>query len=347
MEVTGFTALTTWLERHQVPLYVSAMGMGVLIGLTFPQAAPFLGPLINPSIAVMLWATFLSIPLTRLAEGFRDLRFLATVLALNFVAVPAVVWALTRPLAEHPELLLGVLLVLLVPCIDWVIVFTGLAGGDSSRMTAAAPLLMVTQMVVLAPLLVLIGGPGLMVEIAPAPFLTALLGLLVLPLAAAAVVQGLAPRFRGAARVQGIGQGLMVPALMMVLLVVTASQVPAVGARWAQLAWTVPVFVGFVVVMVALSSTVVRLSRMTTPVGRAIVFSSVARNSLVVLPFALALADGAPGTGRELIPLVVLTQTLVELVAMVVLLRVVPWLLPVRRTSLRLPPVRNFPRRRG
>lgn len=35
-------------------------------------------------------------------------------------------------------LLLGVLLVLLTPCIDYLIVFTGLAGGARARLLAAA-----------------------------------------------------------------------------------------------------------------------------------------------------------------------------------------------------------------
>jgi ACR3 family arsenite efflux pump ArsB len=56
--------------------------------------------------------------------------------------------------------------------------------------------------------------------------------------------------------------------------------------------------------------------------GRALVFTSVTRNSLVVLPLALALP-----AGYELAPAVVVTQTLVELCGMVVLTRVVPaWL---------------------
>lgn len=67
--------------------------------------------------------------------------------------------------------------------------------------------------------------------------------------------------------------------------------------------------------------------------SRALVFTSVTRNSLVVLPLALALPDG-----YELVPAVVVTQTLVELTGMVVLTRVVPvWLLSEPPTPLSLP----------
>ena len=53
--------------------------------------------------------------------------------------------------------------------------------------------------------------------------------------------------------------------------------------------------------------------------SRALVFTSVTRNSLVILPLTLVLP-----TGYELTPAVVVTQTLVELAGMVVLIRMVP-----------------------
>lgn len=52
-------------------------------------------------------------------------------------------------------------------------------------------------------------------------------------------------------------------------------------------------------------------------------FSGVTRNSLVVLPLVLALP-----AAYDLAPLVVVTQTLVELIVMVVFVRVIPRLLP-------------------
>ena len=62
-----------------------------------------------------------------------------------------------------------------------------------------------------------------------------------------------------------------------------------------------------------------RLARLDVPVSRALVFGGVTRNSLVVLPLALALPERL-----ALTPFVVVTQTLVELVGMVVLVRLVP-----------------------
>lgn len=325
--------MVAWLERHQVPLYLATMVLGAALGLVLPAATAAWEPAVPPLIAVLLWSTFLGIPLTQLGDGLRDRRFLLVLLGLNFVVVPALAWLLTRPLTGHPELVLGILVVLLVPCIDWVIVFAGLTGGDRARLTAAAPLLMLAQMLLLGPLLWLLAGPDVPLRIEPGPFLSALVWMLLVPLGAAVVVQLAArrgggadddPRASRAARgVESLGQALMVPALMLVLLTVIASQIAAVRGRLAEIALSVPVYVAFLVLMTAATVLVARAARLPVASARATVFSATARNSLVVLPLAVAVADQAP-----LVPLAVVTQTMVELVGMVVLVRVVPRLLP-------------------
>lgn len=321
--------MVAWLERHQVPLYLATMVLGAALGLAFPAVTSTWEPAMPPLIAVLLWSTFLGIPLTQLGDGLRDRRFLLVLLGLNFLVVPVVAWLLTRPLTGHPELVLGILVVLLVPCIDWVIVFAGLAGGDRARLTAAAPLLMLAQMLLLGPLLWLLAGSDVPLRIEPGPFLSALVWMLLVPLGAAVVVQ-LAARRGDDARAscaargfESLGQALMVPALMLVLLTVIASQVAAVRGQLAEIALSVPVYVAFLVLMTALTVLVVRAARLPVASARAAVFSATARNSLVVLPLAVAVADQAP-----LIPLAVVMQTMVELVGMVMLVRLVPRLLP-------------------
>jgi ACR3 family arsenite transporter len=75
----------------------------------------------------------------------------------------------------------------------------------------------------------------------------------------------------------------------------------------------------FLVVMAGLGVAVARLFRLTPRDGRAIVFTGATRNSLVVLPLALALPDAFGVAG-----IVIVTQTLVEVVGMVIYVRVVP-----------------------
>lgn len=308
----------SWAERHQVAVYLSAIAAAVLVGWSVP-GAPALAPAITPVLGLLLFATFLAVPFSSLGRAFSDLRFLGALLVVNFVVVPVVVLGLSRTVAGHEALLLGVLLVLLAPCVDYVIVFTGLAGGAVDRLLAAAPLLMLAQMLLLPVYLLLLAGPAAVALVEVGPFVEAFVLLILLPLAAAALVQRAASGVAAARRLESATATAMVPLMALTLFSVIASQVRGVGEQLADLAAVVPLYAGFLVLMVPIGILAARLARLDVPVSRALVLGGATRNSLVVLPLALALPERL-----ALTPLVVVTQTLVELVGMVVLVRLVP-----------------------
>lgn len=318
----GVSNAAAWAERRQVPLYVAAIGVGSLVGLSAPSVAPGLTRAITPLLAALLYVTFLQVPVGRLAAGLADRRFLAAVLTVNFIVVPLVVAAMFGFLPGDPALRFGVLLVLLCPCIDYVIVFCGLAGGDARRLLAVTPVLLVAQLVALPPLLALFLGPDLAAVVEVRPFLEAFVGLIVIPLLAAWATQRWAGRRRAGAEFSRGASATMLPLMMLVLGTVVASQLPAVGHRFDEVAATVPFYVAFLLIMLLLGAGVARLFRLDCAGRRAVVFGGATRNSLVVLPLALALP-----AGMELAAAVVVTQTLVEVLGMVVFLRVVPALI--------------------
>ncbi|MCM3847017.1 arsenic resistance protein [Pseudonocardia sp. DR1-2] len=319
--------LVAWWDRHQVALYLAAILAGALLGLLAPRVAPALAASVTPLLALLLFATFLAVPLADLARALTGTRFPVVVLVANAVVVPPVAIGLSRWVADDRGLLVGVLLVLLTPCIDYVVVFTGLAGGARAQMLAATPLLMVAQMLLLPGYLWLAAGPEVLAVVEAGPFLHAFLVLVLAPLAAAALVQGLRRRRPAgrAVRVEGAVAGTMVPLMAATLAAVVGSQTAAVGAQALTLVRLVPLYLAFVVAAVVIGLLTARVARLDVPATRAVVFSVTTRNSLVVLPLALAL----PGA-LALAPLAVVTQTLVELVALVVLVRLVPVLVPAR-----------------
>ncbi|GAA0546019.1 arsenic resistance protein [Paractinoplanes ferrugineus] len=308
-----------WWDAQQIPLYLAAIAVGAIAGLAAPQWAPGLTHAINPVLALLLFATFLGVPLVEVGRALRDIRFLGTVLAVNFLVMPTVTFGLSRFVAGDRGLLLGVLLVLLTPCVDYVIVFTGLAGGARARLLAAAPLLMAAQMLLLPVYLYLFAGSDVLAVVDIEPFLEAFLVLIAVPLAAAALVQAAAPRHRAGRAVEEAMAAAMVPLMMATLAVVIGSQIAAVGAEAVALLQVVPLYAAFVVIAVLIGRLAGRIARLDVPATRAIMFSVATRNSLVVLPLALALPQAL-----HIAPLAVVTQTLVELIAMVVLVRLVP-----------------------
>lgn len=311
--------MTRFMDRFQIPLYLAALAVGALAGWWAPGLGGLAAPAVTPVLAALLYVTFLGIPLRRVGEGLRDLRFMACLVIVNFAVVPVIVFALVRAFSLEGPVLIGVLLVLLTPCIDYVIVFSGLAGAANDRLLAASPVLLVLQMLTLPLYLWWFLGADVAVAVHWGTFAQALAVVIVVPLVAAAVTQWAAARSPVARRWGRLAGGAMVPLMMLTLATVVASQIALVGSSAQALLPLVPVYVSFAALMTALGWAAGRLAGLRVRERRAVLFSGVTRNSLVVLPLALAVPDG---TG--LAPLAVLTQTLVELLVMLALVGLVP-----------------------
>ncbi|MEU0158754.1 arsenic resistance protein [Streptomyces sp. NPDC006261] len=313
------------MEHRQVAIHLVAMALGALLGLAAPSAGPGLEHLINPVLGALLFVTFLQVPAAELLRSLRDGRFLSAALVVNFVVVPLVVAALFTFLPADRAVRLGVLLVLLCPCVDYVIVFSGLAGGSARRLLAVTPVLLVAQMVLLPGFLYVFLGAGLAGIVEVGPFLEAFAFLIVIPLALAWGLQAWAGRRESGRKVSDAATTAMIPLMAATLLVVVASQVPKVGGNLTDVAAVVPFYAAFLVVLAFAGKAVALLFRLDVPGGRAVVFSGATRNSLVVLPLALSLPDR-----YAIAAVVVVAQTLVEVVGMVLYVRAVPRLLPAQ-----------------
>lgn len=310
------------LERRQAWLYLLALALGLGLGRTWPTLGAALAAALWPLLALLLFATFVQVPLLHLRAAFADRRFLAAALLGNFVLAPLAVALLLPLLPPDPALRLGVLLVLLVPCTDWFLPFNQLGGGDPARAIAVTPLHLLLQLLLL-PLwlgwLGWLGGPVLgAVALAPASAWPALL-LVLLPLLAALACE----RWLDARPARGVWRERLawwpVPLLALVVLTIAASQA---AAAWAALPlWprVVPVYLLWLLLAALLARVLARLLRLPVAQGRTLAFSFGTRNSFVVLPFTLALP-----AGWDTAALAIVLQALVELLGMLVFVWWVP-----------------------
>lgn len=314
------------LEEKQVWVYAVALAAGAMLGSWKPDFGAGLEFLINPVLAVMLYGMFAQIPFLHLRRSFSNRRYTVALLSVNFVVVPILVWLLTRLLPQHPPLLLGVYLVLLTPCIDYVIVFTHLGQGDARLVLASTPLLLVTQILLLPAYLWLFMGNEAAKVMGAAPFVTAFLVLIVVPLGLALATEFWAKRRKtGAAWLEGTAW-LPVPFMALTLFLVVASQIGRIEQHFSTVVQAVPIYVAFLVIMPILARLAASAFRLDVGAGRALIFSTATRNSLVVLPLALALPDA-----WIVVPAVIVTQTLVELVGELFYIQLVPRLVPRRK----------------
>lgn len=316
--------MADFLEKHQVALYLLALVTGG--AASFLPGAPVLAePLVSPALAALLLVTFLCIPLRQTLTEKPAPGFLPGLLVLNFLLVPGLL-ALLLALTPVPDaLLFTAALVLLAPCIDYVVVFCGLAGGSARRLLAATPLLLGAQILAVPLWLYLLGQVGLWsaAPVTPAAlragWLPAVLALAVVlvPLLLAWILQGT----RAAHRAQGYAQAGMVPLMLAVLFLTAAAHTHSLAGEWASLAPLVPVYAIFALLTGVLSWWASRylLRPAAHPDRLALTFSAVTRNALVVLPIVLglsALAKDAGVPAAALMPIAVVTQTLVELLVM-------------------------------
>ncbi len=308
------------LEQNQIPVYFATVLLAVALGLLAPSLAPGLGALVTPAIAVLMYAMFLQIPFLDLRQGLSNKRFMAALLLANFILIPLLVWALTRGLVEHPAILVGALLVLLTPCIDYVVVFTHIGKGDSRLMLAATPILLLLQLVLLPVYLGLMLGAHSGVVVSVGPFIEAFVCLIVAPMILAVLTTSLSRRSKVVNAWNDAWAWLPVPAMALVLLVVIGSQITSVVRDIDLLAPVIPVYVGFLLLAPLMGMLASRLFKLPAMTARAVTFSASTRNSLVVLPLALALPEGIRGLAAA----AVITQTLVELVGELIYIRLIP-----------------------
>jgi ACR3 family arsenite efflux pump ArsB len=228
-------------------------------------------------------------------------------------------WFYVMALIAGGWVLMGVYLVLLTPCIDYVIVFTQLGKGDEKLMLAATPLLFVVQMILLPGYLWLFMGSDAAAIMKAGPFVEAFLLLIVVPLLLAVMTQVLCKKGVGAQRLLHATAWLPVPMMALALVVVVASQIGKVYNDLNSIVNVIPIYAVYLIIMPFISRFIAKLFQLDTGAGRALIFSAATRNSLVVLPLALSLSP----EWATIVAAVIVTQTIVELAGELIYIRLV------------------------
>lgn len=315
------------LEKYQVFIYLVAITAGLTVGIMSPDYSAFLEALLWPVLGLLLYTTFSQILLSRLLQAFHNRRFMLAAVVGNFVILPLIVWGLMGLGPDIPAVQLGILLVLLLPCTDWFITFTHLGGGDTSSAVAFSPVSLLLQLLLLPMYLWLFLGTDITASVIQRELIMAFFGLIVLPLVAAFITEKWVDQKLGREWLLVRLGWLPVPLLAVVVFVIAAAQVSGVLDALAVLPALLLLFTAFLVIAGGLSVVISKAFGLPSDQGRVLAFSLGSRNSFVVLPLALTLP-----AGYELTVVVIVFQSLVELVGMAVYLWWVPQKLHPLRT---------------
>lgn len=233
-------------------------------------------------------------------------------------AIPLLIAVVVQFLPPDPLVLLGVLLVLLTPCIDYVVTFSHLGRADARLLLAATPTLLVMQMLLLPVYLGLLLGNDAATLVQPGPFIQAFVWLIAAPFALAGATQLWAARSHSGKRAFAVLGLLPVPATAVVLFIVVLAVLPQLGPAIDAALGVIPFYILFAMIAPLIGWGVGRLFRLDPAAARAVAFSAGTRNSLVVLPLAIAVPGAIP-----VLPAIIVTQTLVELISELVYVRLI------------------------
>ena len=153
------------VNKFQSFIVLGMVVLGILIGqISFIQI--YSEYLIMPSLTIMLFLVFIQVPLKEIGSSLKNIKFTLTSIIINFVWTPIIVFILGRLfLNDNSELLIGFIMLMVTPCTDWYLIFTGIAKGNVALGSSVLPLNLILQLLMLPFYILLIGGTSVDIDV--------------------------------------------------------------------------------------------------------------------------------------------------------------------------------------
>lgn len=298
--------------------------IGIILGLSSTAIATFFKALTTPAIIILMISMFCQLPLNNLKSQFTNLKFIIVLLLSNFIFIPLLVWILITIFnIQSGPIQLGLYLVLLMPCIDYVIVFTSLGKGNATMLLICTPLLLIVQIILLPIYFTIFLTHSVTNYIDLTTFLFAFIFFILIPVIIALILQKFSQINKGLNNLNQAISWLPVPMMALVLIAVIASQISFVTKDLTVIYRIIPIYICFAIVAPIIGNLCAKLFKLDVELRRSIAFSATTRNSLVVLPLALTLPQNLTLTVTSII----VTQTIIELIFEVIYIQVIPKLI--------------------
>ena len=289
-----------------------------------PVESPILDALVWVALGVMVFCVVQALPLLSLGKAIAKPRVLVALFSVNLLVVPAVSFVLSRVLWQHPDIQVGLLLVLLAPGVALSLTTVKQAGGDVESVLGAKPVLLVGQLIVVPLFAIGLSGGVLGFDDLPPTFVAIALAIFV-PGLLALGFQALAARSGAMSRIRQRLSANTAVAIGVAVIFVVWSRAPGHLDELTELFRLVPLFFAFLVLMAPLGLLAGILTSLTAGEKRAIMIVGAGRGGVIMLPIAMALDQSIWG----MIPLVVVVHLAIEILGMMVYRSIVPELVPL------------------
>ncbi len=283
---------------------------GLLLGCTTDPGS-FSVRLIEPFLMVLLFCVFLSADGEKLKNAFLNLRFTMTALAVNFVWTPLFTFCLGLLfLGNSADLQIGLMMLMVTPCTDWYLVFTGLADGNTELGASVLPLNLLLQILLLPVYLLLFFGSS--IETGAGATVLSIVLVLLLPFALSLLLKLGSRRYKTLRTTTGwlkaAGDHIQLVFLCLAVMAMFASESRSVLANPGLFLQLMAPLAVFFAVNFMLVRRMGQTMKMAAEDITALNFTTLARNS----PLSLAIAVAA-FPDRPLISLALVIGPLIEL----------------------------------
>ncbi|WP_041611770.1 arsenic resistance protein [Treponema primitia] len=299
------------MAKLQPLIIIGSALMGILIGKLNPNAAPFAGSLIEVFLMLLLFFVFLGVDIRGIRKSFTNIRFSLAALTINFIWTPVFAFILGRLfMAGRIDMQTGFIMLMVTPCTDWYLIFTGIAGGNVSLGSSLLPLNLILQITLLPVYLLLFMGDA--ISFSAGTMLTSILLVLVIPLVSANIVKLVVGRLpiqeKFEKAISAWSDGIQLIFLCLAVAAMFTSQGKLILENPGLFAGIFPPLIIFFVVIFILALFTGRLLKLSFQDIIPLIFTSSARNS----PVSLAIA-AISFPDRPVISLVLVIGPLIEL----------------------------------
>ncbi|MDR1249284.1 MAG: bile acid:sodium symporter [Treponema sp.] len=279
------------------PLFIVLSALtGIALGKLIPALGQNAGNCIEIFLMCMLFFVFLNVEIQEIAGSFSDLRFSVSALIINFVFTPLFAFALSKLfLSGQTDMQIGFIMLLVTPCTDWYLIFTGAANGNVPLGASILPLNLILQIVLLPVYLLLFMGTA--VSFGPGAIIHSIALVLAMPLAAANTVKFAAKKINLQAVLERItkrADDIQFVLLCLAVISMFASQGALLLGNSILAIKLLPALLTFFAVIFCLSFCTGKLLALPFRNIVPLVFATSARNSPVSLAIAIITFPSQP-----------------------------------------------------
>ena len=306
------------IEKIEPLIIISAIIVGLIFS-NFKIIAQNSSYLINIFLCLMLFGLFLEVPLHKLKNSFKNVKFTSTSLIINFIWTPLFGYFLgSLFLKGNIDILIGFFMLILTPCTDWYLVFTKLAKGDLTLSLSILPINLILQIILLPIYLVVFFSNVNTIDYTQIAY--SLLIVIVIPFIAAQIIKFiLNPNLNEKAK--DLFSNLQIWFLSLAVFCIFASQGKLL---FANLDSIITIFIPLIIFFVANAIIDLLLSEkinFTYSEYASLTMTTLARNS----PLALAIAINS-FPGHELISIALVIGPLIELPVLYIVSKFCLWI---------------------